>query len=69
MLVLTRKLDEGIVLSDNITIKILAIEDGKVKIGIDAPKHIEIHREEVYEQIKKENINAININIDELKLL
>ena len=69
MLVLTRKLDEGIVLSDNITIKILAIEDGKVKIGIDAPKHIEIHREEVYEQIKKENTNAININIDELKLL
>jgi len=69
MLVLKRKLDEGIVLSDNITIKILAIEDGKVKIGIDAPKHVEIHREEVYEQIKKENINATNINIDELKLL
>ncbi|MBN2258973.1 MAG: carbon storage regulator CsrA [Clostridiales bacterium] len=69
MLVLTRKLDEGIVLSGDIVIKILGIEDGKVKIGIEAPKHIEIHREEIFELIKNENKNAININIEQLKKL
>lgn len=69
MLVLSRKLDEGIIIGNNITIKILSIEDGKVKIGINAPKHVEIHREEIFEQIKNENINAANININKLKLL
>lgn len=72
MLVLTRKLNEGIMLGEDICIKILSIEDGKVKIGIEAPKEIEIHRQEIFEAIKDENIKATQINaanIDQLKSL
>ena len=72
MLVLTRKLDEGIMLGEDICIKILSIEDGKVKIGIEAPKEIEIHRQEIFEAIKDENIKATQINpanIEQLKSL
>ena len=72
MLVLTRKLNEGIMLGEDICIKILSIEDGTVKIGIEAPKEIEIHRQEIFEAIKDENIKATQINpanINQLKSL
>jgi carbon storage regulator len=55
MLVLTRKLDESIMLGKDIEIKILAVEDGRVKIGIAAPKSIEIMRKEIYAEVQKEN--------------
>lgn len=55
MLVLTRKQDESIILGQNIEIKVLGIEEGKVKLGIDAPRDVEIHRKEVYIQIQEEN--------------
>lgn len=69
MLVLTRKLDEGIIIDGNITLRILAIEDGKVKLGIDAPKEIEIHRQEIYEQIKMENMNATHVKPEAVEAL
>lgn len=53
MLILTRKVDESIVISDNITITIL--EAGHiVRVGIEAPRNIEVHREEVYQRITAE---------------
>ena len=69
MLVLTRKQNESIVIGKDIEVKILAIEDGKIKIGIEAPKEIEIFRKEIYVEIEKENVSAINqsINMDVLK--
>ncbi len=69
MLVLTRKQDEGIIIGSNIKIKVLGIEDGKVKLGIEAPSEIEIHRQEVYDQIKQENENATHVKIDALNQL
>lgn len=59
MLVLTRRADEKIQIGDNIVISILEIESGSVKIGIDAPKEIQILRMEILEQIKNENIQAV----------
>ena len=69
MLVVTRKSDESVIIDGKITIKVLAIEDGKVKLGIDAPQSIKIYRQEVYEAIKKENEEAVSIKLDMLTKL
>ena len=53
MLVLTRRLGESIVIGDDIIIRILDI-DGQVKLGIEAPQNISVHREEIYVKIQKE---------------
>ncbi|SHH41686.1 carbon storage regulator CsrA [Sporanaerobacter acetigenes] len=71
MLILSRKKDESIIIGDDIEITIIGIEDDKVKVGINAPKNIDIHRKEIYLQIQEENQKASqvknNINIDQLK--
>lgn len=58
MLILTRKKGETIVIDDNIEITILDAGDGKIKLGIEAPKNIDIHRKEVHESIQDENKKA-----------
>ncbi len=58
MLVLARKIDESIVLGDNITIKVISVDKGVVKLGIDAPKDISIIRSELLEDVKESNIAA-----------
>lgn len=58
MLILTRKKEESIIINGNIHIQIISIEEGKVKIGIEAPKDIEIFRNEVFEKIQSSNIEA-----------
>ena len=55
MLILTRRPLENIIIGDDIVIKILDIQRGQVKVGIGAPKNISVHREEVYNKIKREN--------------
>ncbi|WP_217588525.1 carbon storage regulator CsrA [Lentibacillus saliphilus] len=61
MLILSRKLKESIRIGDNIEIKVLEIIGDQVKLGIDAPKAIDIHRSEVYMQIQMENNEAANL--------
>lgn len=58
MLVLTRRLNEAIQIGEEIEITVLAIQGDQVKLGINAPKHVEIHRKEVYLAIQKENNEA-----------
>lgn len=67
MLIITRKKGESLMIGDDIEITISKIEDGSVKIGINAPKNITILRKELYEQVKEENKQAINIDMKLLK--
>ena len=69
MLVLTRKLQEAIKIGKDIEITILAIEGDQVKLGISAPKHIEIHRKEIFLSIQEENNKASNTNLNALQQL
>ena len=54
MLVLSRKKDEKIVIGDSITLMVIEIRGDKVRLGIEAPRDVTVHREEVYEAIKRE---------------
>ena len=60
MLILTRKFGENIRIGDKIKIIILDVKGGQVKLGIDAPANITVHREEIYERIQEENRKAAN---------
>lgn len=59
MLVLSRKLNEKIVIDDQIEITVVGIENGKVQLGIEAPKEIDIMRKELLEDVKEENKEAV----------
>ena len=70
MLVLARKLDESIVIGDNITLKVISIDKGVVKLGIDAPRSVSIIRNELLEDVKDSNIAASKeAKLDDVSLL
>jgi carbon storage regulator len=55
MLILSRKIEESIIINGDVEIKILDMSNGIVKVGIIAPKTVEVHRKEIYEKIREEN--------------
>lgn len=55
MLVLTRRVNEKVIIGDGISITVLDIQSGQVRLGIRAPKGISVHREEVYKKIKEQS--------------
>jgi len=69
VLVLSRKENEGIVIGDGITVRVMAIEDGRVRLGIDAPSEVSINREEVFEAIRNENRKAASASAEALGAL
>lgn len=54
MLILTRRIEEKIVIDDNVTVTVLGVKGKQVLIGIEAPREIPVHREEIYQRILKE---------------
>ncbi len=64
MLILNRKIGESIIIDDLIEIRILDMTDGKIKIGIEAPKDVTILRKEVYDEIKDENKKASHVSLE-----
>jgi len=61
MLVLSRQRDETIMIGDDVEITVVDIRGDKVRLGINAPRHIQVHRKEVYDAIKRENQQAANL--------
>ncbi|WP_186580802.1 carbon storage regulator CsrA [Aquibacillus kalidii] len=64
MLVLTRKINEAIKIGEDIELKVLAVDGDQIKLGISAPKHIDIHRMEVYLDIQEQNSEAAKVSTD-----
>lgn len=54
MLILTRRISESIIVGDDVKITVLGVKGNQVRLGIDAPKDLSVHREEIYERIKHE---------------
>ncbi|WP_096190271.1 carbon storage regulator CsrA [Evansella halocellulosilytica] len=69
MLVLTRKLNEAIKIGDDIEVKVIGVDGDQVKLGINAPKNIDIHRKEIYLAIQEENNAASKSSANLLKQL
>lgn len=67
MLVLTRRLNEALQIGEDIEITVLAMEGDQVKLGISAPKNIDIHRKEVYLSIQQENSQAADSSVNLLE--
>ncbi len=69
MLVLSRQRDQSIIIGDNIVITIVDVRGDKVKLGIEAPREISVHRQEVYEAIQRENRQAALLKPEDVRLL
>ncbi len=63
MLVLARRLNESIIIGDDIEVVVIDIKGDQVKLGIRAPKRISVHRKEIYDEIQQENIAAMSSNL------
>ena len=67
MLVLSRHRDESIMIGDDVVVTIVDIRGDKVRLGIEAPQHIPVHRQEVYEAIQRENRKASELDPEDTK--
>lgn len=59
MLILTRRVGECVVIGEEVTVTVLGVKGNQVRIGINAPKHVTVHREEIFERIKAEQTGDV----------
>ncbi len=59
MLILTRRISESIIVGDDVKITVLGVKGNQVRLGVDAPKTVSVHREEIYERIKNEKAGGL----------
>jgi carbon storage regulator len=67
MLVLSRTRDESIIIGDNVVVTVVDVRGDKVKLGIEAPQDVTVHRREVYEAIRRENQQAAKLHPEEAR--
>tara|TARA_Y100001935_G_scaffold249938_1_gene249283 strand:+ start:1024 stop:1203 length:180 start_codon:yes stop_codon:yes gene_type:complete len=58
MLILTRRVGESLMIGDDVTVTVLGVKGNQVRIGVNAPKDVSVHREEIYERIKNEQAGS-----------
>jgi carbon storage regulator len=63
MLILTRRVGETVMIGDDVTVTVLGVKGNQVRVGVNAPKNIAVHREEIYERIKREEEQAAGIKV------
>jgi carbon storage regulator len=59
MLILTRRVGETLMIGDEVTVTVLGVKGNQVRIGVNAPRDVPVHREEIYERIKREQADGI----------
>ncbi|KMY43054.1 hypothetical protein AC622_01270 [Bacillus sp. FJAT-27916] len=69
MLILSRKKDESILIGSDIEVTVIAVQGDQVKLGIKAPKKVDVYRKELFEEIQNENVEAAEITINMSELL
>ena len=65
MLILTRRIGETLMVGDDVTITVLGVKGNQVRIGVNAPKDVAVHREEIYQRIQKEKTDGTSSRDDE----
>lgn len=58
MLVLSRRVGESVVIGNDVTVTVLEVRGDQIRIGVDAPRHVQVHREEVYRELEEQNAAA-----------
>jgi carbon storage regulator len=69
MLILTRRVGETVMIGDNVTVTVLGVKGNQVRIGVNAPKDVAVHREEIYERIKREEDQDSRTNTPVAKMV